>query len=203
MQKPCPQKPHDCLQKLHTKTFNQLLTSSSLQRSYKACTIYKNKTLTKMKKLFIALLIPQLVGALGSMFTMPNVNVGGWYSVLHKPAFNPPSWVFSPVWVTLFVLMGIALYWVWKHGIEKKDVKTGMWLFAIQLFLNLLWSGLFFGLHDPFLAFIDICLLLVFIILTIFQFQKVSVHAGLIMLPYLFWVGFATILNYHIWILNI
>lgn len=153
-----------------------------------------------MKKFLIALIIPQLAGIIGSIFTMPAV--GSWYKMIKKPSFTPPDWIFSPVWITLFLLMGIALYLVWKHGIDKKDVRVALWIFGIQLFLNVLWSGLFFGLYEPLWAFIDLCVLVAFIIATIYQFQKIDVRASLALLPYLFWCGFALILNYHIWLLN-
>jgi len=148
------------------------------------------------KKLIIALLLPQLAGFIGSLFTTPKIS--SWYSLIIKPSFNPPNWIFGPVWTLLFILMGIALYLVWI----KKDNKLAITFFGIQLGLNTLWSILFFGLQSPLLALIEIFVLEIFILLTIKEFYKVSKKAAYFLLPYILWVSFAMILNFAIVILN-
>lgn len=150
-------------------------------------------------KLLISLLIPQLVGIIGSVFTVPAIP--GWYMELIKPSLTPPSWVFAPVWVTLFVLMGISLFLVWKER-NSFSKFAGIWFFFIQLALNALWSTLFFGLQNPGAALIEIIFLWVSILATIIIFAKVSRTAAWLMLPYLVWVSFALYLNYAIWLLN-
>lgn len=141
-----------------------------------------------------------LAGAVGSLFTTPAIPT--WYATLVKPALNPPSWVFGPVWTVLYILMGIALYLVWIKGWERKDVKVAMAIFGVQLILNVLWSYLFFGLQSPFLALIEIVLLWIAILMTILAFYRVSVPAAVLLVPYILWVTFASYLNYGIYVLN-
>ncbi|MBN2199004.1 MAG: tryptophan-rich sensory protein [Candidatus Aminicenantes bacterium] len=151
-------------------------------------------------KLVISLLVCQAAGFLGSLATTPSIP--NWYRNLAKPSFTPPSWVFGPAWVTLYVMMGIALFLVWRRGAAAPGVKTALILFFIQLALNSLWSVLFFGLHQPFWAFIEIIILWIFILLTLIAFWRISLPAGLLLLPYLLWVTFASALNFAIWRLN-
>ncbi len=156
-------------------------------------------------KLIISLIIPQLAGGLGSYFTIDSVQ--DWYPMLEKPALNPPSWVFGPVWTTLFLLMGFALYLVWSSYAEasadKKDlIKIALTLFGVQMVLNTLWSIIFFGLHSPGGALIEIVFLWLAILATIITFAKISKPAAWLLLPYILWVSFAGYLNYSIWILN-
>jgi benzodiazapine receptor len=151
-------------------------------------------------KLVLSIAVCQMAGIVGSFFTSPAIPT--WYASLQKPAFTPPSWVFAPVWVTLFTLMGISLYLVWTGGLDKKGVKTALSLFGIQLLLNALWSFLFFGLKNPFYAFIEIIFLWILIALTTAKFYGVSKRAAYPMVPYLLWVTFAAILNFHVWMLN-
>jgi benzodiazapine receptor len=126
-----------------------------------------------------------------------------WYPTLVKPSFNPPNWVFAPVWSLLYVMMGVAAGLVWdKIEWNRPIVKKALTLFAIQLALNALWSYLFFGLHNPFLAVIEIVLLWLMIYETYLQFAKINKIAGYLLLPYLAWVSFATVLNISIWWLN-
>ena len=127
-----------------------------------------------------------------------------WYPTLIKPSFNPPNWLFAPVWTTLYVMMGIAGGLVW-HEIDsprKKEVKNAMLFFAIQLALNALWSYLFFGLKNPLLALIEIVLLWLLIYETYVKFGKINKFSGYLFVPYLLWVSFATVLNASIWWLN-
>jgi benzodiazapine receptor len=151
-------------------------------------------------KLVTSVIICLLAGFIGSVFTSPSIPA--WYATLTKPSFNPPDWVFAPVWTILFVLMGISAYLVWNKGLQNKDVKISLFIFGIQLVLNALWSFLFFGLHSPFYAFVEIILLWAAIALTILNFFKISRRAGLLLLPYILWVSFAALLNFTIWRLN-
>jgi translocator protein len=149
-------------------------------------------------KLIFAIAICQVAGLVGSLFTAPAIL--GWYASLSKPTFNPPSWVFGPVWIFLYLLMGIALYLIL---VDKNKNKTlALWLFGIQLVLNSLWSIIFFGLQSPLYALIEIILLWVAIVFTIKQFWKLNVKAGALLFPYIAWVTFAMVLNYSIWQLN-
>ncbi|OEU42547.1 TspO protein [Methanosarcina sp. Ant1] len=151
-------------------------------------------------KLLVSLFLCQFAGAVGSVFTASSLK--DWYILLAKPVFNPPSWVFFPVWTLLYTLMGISLYIVWEKGLQNKEVKIGLIIFGIQLFLNSLWSFLFFGLRTPYYAFIEIIFLWITILLTIFQFRKISKTASYLLVPYILWVSFASLLNYYLWILN-
>ncbi len=148
----------------------------------------------------LAVVICELAGSIGSLFTMPSIP--GWYTGLNKSPLNPPSWVFGPVWTTLFALMGLAAYLVWRTGWSQPVVKTALILFVAQLALNVLWSVLFFGMHNPGLAFIEIFVLLASMIVTTAYFFRVSNLAGILMLPYILWVSFASYLNYSVWALN-
>ncbi len=151
-------------------------------------------------RLIAAILLCQLAGFVGSVFTAPAIT--GWYASIQRPVFTPPNWIFAPVWTALFLLMGLSLYLVWEKGLEKKGAKLAVSVFAFQLALNVLWSFLFFGLQSPFLAFIEIVLLWIAILATTIFFYRISKKAGLLLVPYLLWVSFAAFLNYSIWILN-
>jgi benzodiazapine receptor len=150
-------------------------------------------------KLVMSLIICQLAGIIGSLFTAPAIP--NWYASLKKPSFTPPSWLFSPVWIFLFVLMGLSLYILWQAH-SKKDPRTALLFFALQLILNVLWSVIFFGLKSPMWAFIEIIILWLAILLTIWKSLKISKAAGYLLLPYLIWVSFAAVLNSSIWMLN-
>jgi benzodiazapine receptor len=148
-------------------------------------------------KLIISIAIPLAAGFIGSLFTTKSIPK--WYTKIRKPSFNPPNWIFGPVWTTLFVIMGIALYLVWTSG---KENNIAIWIFGIQLALNVLWSVLFFGLHSPRWAFVDIIALWLAILATIISFYSVSATASYLLIPYILWVSFATILNWKIMVLN-
>jgi tryptophan-rich sensory protein len=151
-------------------------------------------------KLMIALIIPQIIAIMGSLFTTPEI--GTWYVDLVKPSFNPPSWLFAPVWTSLFILMGIAAYLVWRKGLDKKENKSALLIFIFQLSLNLFWSFIFFTLHNPGVAFTEIISLWFAILATIIAFFQISKAAGYLLIPYILWVTFAAFLNYNIWQLN-
>ena len=155
----------------------------------------------KFVKFIAAILACQLAGFVGLVFTAPAITA--WYATVQKPFFNPPNWIFAPVWTTLFLLMGISLYLIWEKGLDKKEVKLAVSVFGVQLALNIVWSFLFFGLQNPLLAFIEIVLLWIAILATIILFYRISKKAGLLLVPYLLWVSFAAFLNYSIWILNL
>ena len=151
-------------------------------------------------KLFISLAITLLVGAVAAWFTTAGVN--GWYAVANKPSFNPPNWVFAPVWSALYIMMGVALWLVWKNDAAKAGKRTALIFFAIQLLLNFAWSFIFFYAHQPGWAFAEILLMWVSIMLTIIWFGKVSPAAAWLLVPYIWWVSFASLLNFYIWKLN-
>ncbi|MCI0479331.1 tryptophan-rich sensory protein [Candidatus Uhrbacteria bacterium] len=151
-------------------------------------------------KLLIAIVISQAAGIIGSFFTSPAIPT--WYATLVRPPLNPPSWVFAPVWTTLFLLMGIAAFLVWRRGLGRKDVRVALTVFGVQLGLNTLWSILFFGLQNPFLSLIEIVVLWSAIAATIGLFSRISKPAAYLLVPYLLWVSFATYLNAAYWLLN-
>jgi benzodiazapine receptor len=150
--------------------------------------------------LVASIVVCQLAGIVGGIFTASSV--GTWYAGLTKPSFNPPNWLFSPVWISLYLLMGIALFLVLRKGFGSPGVRIAVVLFACQLVLNALWSFLFFGLRAPFVAFLEIVLLWLFIVLTTVKFFQVSKTGGILLIPYLLWVSFASVLNFFLWSLN-
>ena len=151
-------------------------------------------------KLIISIAIPLMVGAIAGFFT--NSGVNGWYLVANKPSFNPPNWLFAPVWTALYLMMGIAFYLVWSKDADKAIKKTAIILFSVQLLLNFGWSFIFFYAHQPGWAFIEIIAMWVMILLTIFWFGKISPLAAWLLVPYISWVSFASLLNFYIWKLN-
>lgn len=151
-------------------------------------------------KLIIAVVAVELAGLAGSVFTVSSVST--WYAELVKPAFNPPAWLFAPVWTILFALMGIALFLIWRKGFKGRDAKISICIFIGQMTLNIFWSAIFFGLHNPAAAFIEIIALWLLILATIIMFAKISKPAAWLLVPYILWVSFAGYLNYSIWTLN-
>lgn len=144
--------------------------------------------------------IPLAIGAIGSFFTMESVKT--WYTTLEKPALNPPNWVFGPVWSTLYILIGLASFLVWRKRRSITNYPGVIGLYLFQLILNLAWSFIFFYLHETGLALIEIILLLGVIIINALVFYRISRTAGLLFIPYILWVGFATYLTYSIYTLN-
>lgn len=151
-------------------------------------------------KLIVSIIISQLAGLIGATFTSRAIPT--WYATLNKPTFNPPNWLFGPVWTALYLLMGISLFLVWQKGLYYNGVKIALIVFGIQLILNILWSILFFGLKSPLAAFIEIIILWLLILVTILTFYKISRAAAILLLPYILWVSFASILNFSLWRLN-
>ncbi|MFA6422641.1 MAG: TspO/MBR family protein [Candidatus Buchananbacteria bacterium] len=154
----------------------------------------------KIIKFIVSIAIPLLVGFVGSLVTIPSID--SWYQLLNKPSFNPPNWIFSPVWTALFILMGISLFIIWINKNNSKAKRIFVGLFIIQLILNFLWSFIFFGWHSPFWALMEIILLLISIIALIISAGKISKASAWLLVPYLLWVGFATFLTFNIWMLN-
>jgi len=152
-------------------------------------------------KLVASIILCQLAGLIGSIFTTPAIPT--WYESLKKPFFSPPNWIFGPVWVSLYLLMGISLFVIWQRRENNPQAKKGLILFFIQLILNAFWSVAFFGLRSPLLGLIDIVLLWIAILLTIKSFFGISKTAALLILPYILWVSFAVLLNFSLWILNL
>jgi len=151
-------------------------------------------------KLLISIIICQAVGFIGSLFTTPNIPT--WYATLKKPGIAPPNWLFAPVWTTLFVLMGISAYLVWRHGWNNQVVRTALIVFIIQLILNILWSLVFFTLKSPLFGFIVIIILWLLILITLIYFYNISIPAGILLIPYILWVSFASVLNFMLYKLN-
>jgi len=149
-------------------------------------------------KLIVSIIAVLAVGFLSSFFTSNSIN--SWYSTIEKPSFNPPNWIFGPVWTLLYIMIGVSLFIIWNS--KAKDKKLVYSIFAVQLGLNFLWSILFFGNQNILGAFIDIILLWIAIILNIFFAYKISKPAAYLLVPYLLWVSFASVLNFAILILN-
>ncbi len=157
--------------------------------------------MNKISKILVVVVTCLVVGYFSGMVTRSAIIT--WYPTLVKPSFNPPNWIFAPVWSMLYVMMGVAAGLVWSRmEYEKEVVKNALVLLAIQLALNALWSFLFFGLKNPMLAGLEIIILWLMIFETYVKFAKINKIAGYLMIPYLLWVSFASILNGSIWWLN-
>ena len=154
----------------------------------------------RLLKLFFAVLICEGVGILGSIFTISAITT--WYQTLNKPLFSPPNFVFGPVWTILYALMGISIFLVLEKKIKVKERNNLIYLFSLQLLLNFLWSVIFFYFHFPFVAFLEILFLWGSILLLIIKFWRYSKPASVLLIPYLLWVSFASLLNFSIFLLN-
>jgi benzodiazapine receptor len=152
-------------------------------------------------KLIFSITICQVAGVMGSIFTSPSIPV--WYATLQKPYFSPSNWIFAPVWILLFTLMGISLYLILIENLNDNTVKIGIAIFSFQLLLNISWSFLFFSLQNILYALLEIIILWFAILLTIYQFWKINKKSPYLLIPYLLWVTFAAFLNFTIWRLNI
>ncbi|MGA2668921.1 MAG: TspO/MBR family protein [Ignavibacteria bacterium] len=149
--------------------------------------------------LIICVVVCLLAGIIGSFFTSKNIPT--WYATINKPTFKPPNWIFGPVWTVLYLMMGISLFLVWRQR-DTVNISQAVMFFSIQLILNALWSFIFFGMKLLLLGFIEICLLWIFILLSIISFSGISLTASLLLIPYLLWVSYASVLNYFIFKLN-
>ncbi|MGF7118660.1 TspO/MBR family protein [Methanobacterium oryzae] len=151
-------------------------------------------------KLVISILIPLIVGFTSSFATLGSIP--GFFDVLNKPAWTPPAWAFGPIWTTLYILMGIALFLIWRKGLERQDVKIAIGVFGVQLILNFFWTIIFFGFRSLFGGLIEIMFLWIAILVNIILFYRISKAAGILLVPYIVWVTIASYLNYTVYLLN-
>jgi translocator protein len=151
-------------------------------------------------KFLVSIILTMGIGFLGSVFTMPEIQ--GWYLHLNKPVWNPPNWLFAPVWSALYLSMGIALFRVWKKDAESDRKQWAIIIFAAQLLLNFCWSFIFFKQHQLGWAFVELVVMWLAILLTIIGFSRIDKLAAWLLVPYISWVSFAGILNYTVWHLN-
>ena len=151
-------------------------------------------------KLAGSIVLCMLAGFIGSFATRPKIP--GWYASLQKPSFNPPPWLFGPVWTLLYILMGIALFLIWRKGLAAGGVKIALLVFFLQLILNAFWSFAFFGAQSPLAGLVVIIALWATIAGTIAAFAPLSRVAAVLLVPYILWVSFAAILNASIYVLN-
>ncbi len=158
-------------------------------------------TINNFWKLVVSIAMCQAAGVIGSFFTVSAIE--NWYQFLNKPVFSPPNWLFGPVWITLYTLMGISLYLVWRSpSVASKERRRAMAFFVVHLFVNASWSIVFFGFHNIAFAFGVILLLLAMIIVLIKLFRPLNRLASNLLIPYLVWVSIATVLNYSLMVLN-
>ncbi len=148
----------------------------------------------------ISLAITLAIGFVASLFTRPEI--GGWFAGLQKPWFNPPPWLFAPVWTTIYILIAIAAYLVWKHRSNSLKYSITRNIYLLQLFLNFSWSIVFFGMHQILGALVVILLLWASILFNFVWFNKYSKIASALLIPYFLWVTFAAFLNLYIYLLN-
>lgn len=156
--------------------------------------------LRRLMRLVVFILIAQAAGLIGTFFTFDAIPT--WYASLAKPSFSPPNWIFGPVWTTLYTLMGIAAFFIWEERFHKTHASRGMNWYWLQLFLNAIWSPIFFGAQNLGLALIVIGLMWFAIAKTVYEFGKVKLWLGILLVPYVAWVSFASFLNYTLWMIN-
>ncbi|MHB9028009.1 MAG: TspO/MBR family protein [Candidatus Latescibacterota bacterium] len=151
-------------------------------------------------QLLISIALPQAAGGIGSLFTKAGMEI--WYRKLDKPPFSPPSWVFAPVWITLYILMGLSAFLVWRRGWHRREVKSALGVYAAQLIRNTLGSFVLVGRHSIGGGLAIIIALWILILATMVKFFQISRWAGILLIPYLLWVTFAAVLNYSFYMLN-
>ena len=156
-------------------------------------------TKSQFLKLIVALVVPLSIGAFAGMFTTEAIP--GWYASLNRPSFNPPNWIFGPVWTTLYLLMGVSLFIIWKQE-KSKERNLAIVTFFVQLVFNFAWSFIFFYFNYIGLALIEISLLWLSIVIMLVQFYKIKPLAAYLNIPYLMWVSFASALNLSYFLLN-
>lgn len=152
-------------------------------------------------RLIFSIAIVFIAGRIGTVFTMSQIP--NWYAFLIKPSWAPPNWLFGPIWTVIYVLMGVALFLVWREGVNREDVRIALVVFAAQLILNVLWSVIFFGFHSLLGGLLTVIILWITILANIIVFYRVSKPAGLLLVPYIVWVSIASYLNYSVYLLNI
>jgi benzodiazapine receptor len=151
-------------------------------------------------KVIVSIFVCQLAGIIGALATSASIQT--WYVTLNKPFFTPPNWLFAPVWLTLYTLMGISLFLLWRQGVQARPTKVALAIFGVQLLLNAFWSIAFFGLRSPLAGLLVILMLWIAIAATIVKFLPLSKPAGLLLIPYILWVTIAAALNLAIVLLN-
>lgn len=151
-------------------------------------------------KLVISVIVCELTGVVSSIISQGGMNP--WFDTLAKPSWNPPAYLFAPVWTGLYLLMGFSLWLVWKSNSRQPAKGYAMLFFALQLLANFWWSILFFKFHSLSLALMDLTLLFILILITIFRFASISRRASWLLVPYLAWVSFAFLLNFMIYTMN-
>ncbi|MDD5218112.1 MAG: tryptophan-rich sensory protein [Candidatus Omnitrophica bacterium] len=151
-------------------------------------------------QLILAITLCQAAGVIGSFYAVQAIPE--WYATLQKPIFNPPNWIFGPVWLALYFMMALALYLIWQKGWSQNKIRLATGVFLVQLVLNALWSIIFFGMRNPSLAFAEIILLWISILVSIVMFGLIDRRASYLLMPYGLWVSFAAILNFYLWQLN-
>lgn len=156
--------------------------------------------ITPIGKVALAMIITFILGSASGLITAGAVD--GWYMEIEKPSFNPPNSIFGPVWTVLYLMMGFAAGLIWSNSTEDRNVRVALGYYGTQLLLNVLWSVLFFGLKNPALALVDIMLLLVVLVVCIRKFHPIDRWSAYLLIPYLLWVSFATVLNAGILVLN-
>ncbi len=162
--------------------------------------ILKVKRTIGWPSLIAAIILTLGVGGLSSILTS---NAFEAYKALQQPEFAPPGWIFAPVWTLLYIMMGIAAYRIFMYGLERRTVRASLWVYLLQLVFNFFWTLIFFRWELRGLAFVEILILLVLIVTNTWQFIKIDRLAGLLMVPYVLWVAFASVLNFSVWIINI
>ena len=161
---------------------------------------YKSMKIKEYIILLLFIVVAESAGFVGSFFTIDSIST--WYTTLAKPALNPPNWIFGPVWTTLYFLMGVGAFLVWRKARATQEGRRALVVFLVHLIANSLWSIIFFGLQEPGYALVWIVFLLGLILFTTFLFYRISRWAAYLFVPYVAWVCFATYLNYSIWVLN-
>lgn len=151
-------------------------------------------------KLVICIIICEVAGIISGLLTNTQNNI--WFNAIIKPSWNPPGYIFGPVWTVLYLLMAISLWIVWKSDAFEDQKMVACLIFAAQLFLNFWWTIFFFKFQSPLTAFVEIIFMIVFIFFTIIRFSEISKTAAWLLVPYISWVSFAAILNYTLWDLN-
>ncbi len=160
----------------------------------------KTNSLSNNWKLAICVLICQSTGIISGLLT--NTENNTWFETIIKPSWNPPGYLFGPVWTVLYLLMGVSLWLIWKSDAPETQKFQACLIFALQLFLNFWWTIIFFKFQCPLCAFVEILIMICLIVITIFKFSEISKTAAWLLVPYISWVFFATILNYKLWVLN-
>ena len=157
-------------------------------------------SIREIPKWIVSIIIVYIAGAIGTLFTLKEITT--WYVYLAKPEWAPPNWIVGPIWSTLYIFIGSALFLIWRKGLGRKDVQVALVVFAVQLIINVVWSLVFFGSHSIFGGLIMVILLWIAIVINIFVFYRISKSAGLLLIPYLVWVTIAAYLQYNLFVLN-